>query len=168
MHTCSPPQLDLVVALTDAHYSQTYCNSLCQHCQPSLTIYRLNYKHLHPTSYANFSIHAHVFAGIMLHGKHATSLDLWTRVIPEQANGKESIIDTRCNLAASLRWPPRSLSSCLWLVSMVKATFFARGSEKPPLTFSCTHSFLYFTLSLALSLRNSPRNATPSSEMRCC
>lgn len=71
-------------------------------------------------------------------------LTCWSRVIPEQANGKESIIDTRCNLAASLHWPPRSLGSCLWLVSMVKATlFFARGSEKPPLALilsSVSHS----------------------------
>lgn len=167
MHMCSPPQLDLVVALTDAHYSQTYCNSLRQHCQPALTIYRLNYKHLHPTSYANFSIHAHVFAGIMLHGKHATSLDLWTSVIPEQANGKESIIDTRCNLAASLHWPPCSLGSCLWLVSMVKVTLFL-WKVKNLLSLSLALILSCFTISLAFSLRNSPRNATPSSEMRCC
>lgn len=169
MHTCSPLQLGLVVSLTDAHYSQTYCNGLCQHCQPALHIHRLNYKHLHPTSYANFSIHAHVFAGIVAwKAYHITCLVVWTRVIPEQANGKESIIDTRCNLAASLHWPPRSLSSCLWLVSMVKAALFLLEEVKNLLSLSLTHSFLYFTLSLALSLRYSPRNATPSSEMRCC
>jgi len=55
---------------------------------------------------------------------HITCLVVWTRVIPEQANGKVSIIDTRCNLAASLHWPPRSRRSCLWLVSMVKAALF--------------------------------------------
>ncbi len=34
MHT---PQLGLVVVLTKAHYSQSYSNGLCQHCQPAPT-----------------------------------------------------------------------------------------------------------------------------------
>lgn len=148
MHMCSPPQLDLVVALTDAHYSQTYCNSLCQHCQPALTIYRLNYKHLHPTSYANFSIHAHVFAGIMLHGKHATSIDLLDQ--GDSRTSKWKGINywhkVQFGCLASLA---ATLSQFVPLVSVdgESYTFFAWGSERPPLTFSHTHSFLCFTLS---------------------
>lgn len=103
-HTRSPLQLDLELTMpiihrvsAIAHVSRT---SLLTEAQTQ-------------TFVSSFSIYAQVFAGILLCGSPATSVDcvVWTDSMPEQANGKESIIDTRCNLADPLHRPPRSLSS---------------------------------------------------------
>lgn len=179
MHTCSPPQLGLVVALTNGHYSQSYSNGLCQHCQPAPTS-------LSTGSITNICIlpatpafpHTRMcvcWDNVAWKACHITWLVVWTSTIPEQANGKQSIIDTRCNLVPSLHWPPRSLSSCLWLVSMVKADFFfffLLEEVKNLLSSSLSHSFFplfhAFPRSLASVRSKKCDSCAPSSEMRCC